>query len=145
MAWGKFTSAPLSKVSIVLSYVTPLLFLGVLVSYMTFEAVLLSYLSYLFILNFVIMGVFYKRIQIEIANAEDIDKVISQYGLLLKKKEESFHSQKLKDLQQKLKFKTEDASVHLKTLSGLFSNMDTIANLLTASLLMEPFFLIFMY
>jgi hypothetical protein len=30
------------------------------------------------------MGVFYKRIQIEIANA-DIDKVISQYGLLLKK------------------------------------------------------------
>jgi hypothetical protein len=50
------------------------------------------------------------------------------------------HSQKLKDLQQKLKFKTEDASVHLKTLSGLFSNMDTIANLLTASLLMEPFF-----
>jgi hypothetical protein len=93
MAWGKFTSAPLSKVSIVLSYVTPLLFLGVLVSYITFEAVLLSYLSYLFILNLVIMGVFYKRIQIEIANAEDIDKVISQYGLLLKKKEESFHSQ----------------------------------------------------
>jgi hypothetical protein len=86
MAWGKFTSAPLSKVSIVLSYVTPLLFLGVLVSYIfTFEAVLLSYLSYLFILNLVIMGVFYKRIQIEIANAEDIDKVISQYGLLLKK------------------------------------------------------------
>jgi hypothetical protein len=67
------------------------------------------------------MGVFYKRIQIEIANAEDIDKVISQYGLLLKKiEEESFHSQKLKDLQQKLKFKTEDASVHLKTLSDYF-------------------------
>jgi hypothetical protein len=47
----------------------------------------------------------------------------------LKIEEESFHSQKLKDLQQKLKFKTEDASVHLKTLSGLFSNMDTIANI----------------
>jgi hypothetical protein len=47
--------------------------------------------------------------------------VISQYGLLLKKiEEESFHSQKLKDLQQKLKFKTEDASVHLKTLSDYF-------------------------
>jgi hypothetical protein len=40
-------------------------------------------------------------------------------------------------LQQKLKFKTE-ASVHLKTLSGLFSNMDTIANF---TFLMEPFFL----
>jgi DNA mismatch repair ATPase MutS len=136
MAWGKFTSTPLPKVVIGVSYVTPLLFLGVLVSYIfTFEGVLLSYLSYIFIVNLVIMGVFYKRIQIEIANAEDIDKVIRQYGLLLKKiEEEPFHSQKLKDLQQKLKFKTEDASAHLKTLSGLFSNMDTIANLLTASL-----------
>jgi DNA mismatch repair ATPase MutS len=136
MAWGKFTSTPLPKAVIGVSYMTPLLFLGVLVSYIfTFEGVLLSYLSYLFIVNLVIMGVFYKRIQIEIANAEDIDKVIRQYGLLLKKiEEEPFHSQKLKDLQQKLKFKTEDASAHLKTLSGLFSNMDTIANLLTASL-----------
>jgi DNA mismatch repair ATPase MutS len=136
MAWGKFTSTPLPKAVIGVSYITPLLFLGVLVSYIfTFEGVLLSYLSYLFIVNLVIMGVFYKRIQIEIANAEDIDKVIRQYGLLLKKiEEEPFHSQKLKDLQQKLKFKTEDASAHLKTLSGLFSNMDTIANLLTASL-----------
>jgi DNA mismatch repair ATPase MutS len=136
MAWGKFISAPLSQVAIVLSYVTPLLFLAVLVSYIfTLVPVLLSYLSYLFILNLLIMGKFYKRIQIEIANAEGIDKVISQYGLLLKKiEEESFHSQKLKDLQQKLTFKKENASVHLKTLSGLFSNMDTIANLLTASL-----------
>jgi DNA mismatch repair ATPase MutS len=136
MAWGKFPSALLSKGAIVLSYVTPVLFLGVLISYVvTDETVLLSYLSYLFILNLLIMGKFYKRIQIEIANAEDIDKVISQYGLLLKKiEEESFHSQKLKDLQQKLTFKKENASVHLKTLSGLFSNMDTIGNLLTASL-----------
>jgi DNA mismatch repair ATPase MutS len=136
MKWNKFQSVPLSKVAIVLSYLTPLLFLGILVSYLsTFNPLLLSYLSYVFILNLVIMGSFYKRIQIEIANAEDIDKVISQYGLLLKKiEEESFHSQKLIDLQQKLKFKTSYASTHLKTVSGLFSNMDAIGNLLTASL-----------
>jgi DNA mismatch repair ATPase MutS len=136
MKWNKFQSVPLSKVAIVLSYLTPLLFLGILVSYLsTFNPLLLSYLSYVFILNLVIMGSFYKRIQIEIANAEDIDKVISQYGLLLKKiEEESFHSQKLIDLQQKLKFKTSHASTHLKTVSGLFSNMDAIGNLLTASL-----------
>ncbi|NDP23168.1 MAG: DNA mismatch repair protein [Paludibacter sp.] len=136
MKWSKFQSAPLSKGTIVLSYITPLLFLGILVSYIiTNEAILLSYLSYVFILNLVIMGAFFKRIQIEIANAEDIDKVISQYGLLLKKiEEESFHSEKLMDLQQKLKFKAENASLHLKKLSELFSNMDTIGNLLTASL-----------
>jgi hypothetical protein len=136
MKWSKFQSASLSKGAIVLSYITPLLFLGILVSYIiTSEAILLSYLSYVFILNLVIMGAFFKRIQIEIANAEDIDKVISQYGLLLKKiEEESFHSEKLIDLQQKLKFKAENASLHIKKLSELFSNMDTIGNLLTASL-----------
>jgi len=136
MKWSKFQSAPVSKGAIVLSYITPLLFLGILVSYIsTNEAILLSYLSYVFILNLVIMGAFFKRIQIEIANAEDIDKVISQYGLLLKKiEEESFHSQKLMDLQQRLKFKAENASHHLQKLSELFSNMDTIGNLLTASL-----------
>lgn len=136
MKWSRFQSAALSRGTIVLSYATPLLFLGILISYIvTVDSLFLSYLSYVFILNLVIMGAFYKRIQIEIANAEDIDKVISQYGLLLKKiEEESFHSQKLKHLQEKLKFKTEHASTHLKTVSGLFSNMDAIGNLLTASL-----------
>jgi hypothetical protein len=84
------------------------------------------------------MGKFYKRIQIEIANAEDIDKVISQYGLLLKKiEEESFHSQKLKDLQQKLLSK-ENASVISKRY--LIYLIWIPLNLLTASLLMEPSF-----
>jgi hypothetical protein len=63
--------------------------------------------------------------------------VISQYGLLLKKKKKNPSILKTKGFAAKAE--TEDASVHLKTLSGLFSNMDTIANLLTASLLMEPF------
>ena len=136
MKWSKFESAALSKGAIALSYFTPLLFLGILVSYIiSNETFLLSYLSYVFILNLVIMGAFFKRIQIEISNAENIDKVIAQYGLLLNKiEEESFHSQKLIDLQQKLKFKTENASIHLQELSGLFSNMDAIGNLLTASL-----------
>ncbi|TDE00996.1 MutS-related protein [Flavobacterium hiemivividum] len=136
MKWNKFPSTPLSTAAVILSYAAPLLFLSVLISYIvTAETFLLSYLSYVFLLNLFIMGAFYKRIQIEIANAEDLDKVISQYSLLLKKiEDETFQSQKLIDLQQKLKFKTENASIHLKTLSGLFSNMDTIGNLLTASL-----------
>jgi hypothetical protein len=53
------------------SYITPLLFLGILVSYIiTNEAILLSHLSpYVFILNLVIWG----NESNEIANAEDID------------------------------------------------------------------------
>lgn len=136
MKWTNFQSTPLSRGAIVLSYSMPLLFLVVLISYLiTNEAILLSYLSYVFVLNLVILGAFFKRIQIEIANAEDIDKVIGQYSLLLKKiEEESFRSEKLIDLQKRLKFKAENASQNLQKLSELFSNMDTIGNLLTASL-----------
>jgi hypothetical protein len=35
-------------------------------------------------MNLVIMGVFYKRIQIEIANAEDIDKSVNMVYCLKK-------------------------------------------------------------
>ena len=136
LKWSKFSITPLPKWVGVLSYVTPIVFLGILIAYaVTSKTVLLSFLTYVFLLNLGILGMFFKRIQIEIANADDIDKVISQYSLLLKKiEEESFQSEKLKKLQQKLKFKAENASHHLKVLSELFSNMDTIGNLLAASL-----------
>jgi hypothetical protein len=64
--------------------------------------------------------------------------VISQYGLLLKKnRRRILPFSKLKDLQQKLKFKTE-CQCSSQNVIGLFSNMDTIANF---TFLMEPFFL----
>jgi DNA mismatch repair ATPase MutS len=55
--------------------------------------------------------------------------------LLLKKiEDEIFVSEKLINLQQKLTYKKENASVHFKKLSSLFSSMDTISNLVTAVL-----------
>ena len=134
LKWSTFNSTPLSKMSVFISYFSPLLFLGVLIAYLvisnTFFA---SVLSYLFVINLMILGRFIKRIQAEIANSTNIDKTIHQYSLLLQKIEnESFQSQKLIDLQQKLMFKKENASIHLKQLAGLFSNMDSISNFVTA-------------
>jgi DNA mismatch repair ATPase MutS len=81
------------------------------------------------------MGLFFKRIQAEIAHTADIDKTIHQYSLLLQKIEsQTYTSKKLKDLQKKLMFEKVQASGHLKELSELFSKMDTIANLITATL-----------
>jgi hypothetical protein len=136
LKWSKFPSTPLPKWAIIVSYVTPVLFLGTLLTYViTANSAFLNYLGYLFVFNLIIFGKFHQRIQIEIANAENIDKIVSQYGLLLKKiEEESFHSAKLIGLQQKLMFAEEKASRHLKKLSGLFSNMDTVGNLVAASL-----------
>ena len=135
LKWSTFNSKPLSKISIFISYFSPLLFLGVLIAYLvTSNTFFASVLSYLFVINLMILGRFIKRIQAEIANSTNIDKTIHQYSLLLQKIEnESFQSQKLIDLQQKLMFKKENSSVHFKQLAGLFSNMDSISNFVTAT------------
>ncbi|RKS92725.1 MutS-like protein [Flavobacterium limicola] len=135
LKWSTFNSKPLSKISIFISYFSPLLFLGVLIAYLvTSNTFFASVLSYLFVINLMILGRFIKRIQAEVANSTNIDKTIHQYSLLLQKIEnESFQSQKLIDLQQKLMFKKENASVHFKQLAGLFSNMDSISNFVTAT------------
>ena len=52
---------------------------------------------------------------------------------------ETFQSEKLIDLQQKLNYKKENASVHLKQLSELFSKMDTIGNFVTATVIQWNF------
>jgi DNA mismatch repair ATPase MutS len=134
LKWSVFNSSPLSKTSVFISYFSPLLFLGVLIVYLvTSNIIFASVLSYLFVFNLIVLGRFIKRIQIEIANSTNIDKTIHQYSLLLQKiEEESFQSEKLIDLQQKLTFKKENASVHFKQLADLFSKMDSISNLVTA-------------
>ncbi|MFV8337526.1 MutS-related protein [Flavobacterium sp. RSP29] len=136
LKWSTFNSSPLSKISVFISYFSPLLFLGVLIAYLvTSNIIFASVLSYLFVFNLIVLGRFMKRIQVEIANSTNIDKTIHQYSLLLQKiEEESFQSEKLIDLQQKLTFKKENASVHFKKLASLFSNMDTIGNFVTALL-----------
>ncbi|MFV8327936.1 MutS-related protein [Flavobacterium sp. ZS1P14] len=134
--WSKFESTPLSKTSILVSFITPVLFLGTFIGYLlTSNPAFLSVLSILFVFNLGFLGKYLKRIQIEIANASNIDKIIKQYGLLMQKIEnESFQSEKLIDLQQKLTFKKENASIHLKQLATLFSNMDSIGNFVTGLL-----------
>jgi len=136
LKWSKFESVPLTKTTIWISFLAPSLFIGVSLAYLiTSNAIFLNYISLLFVFNLGFLGKFLKRIQIEIANASNIDKIIAQYGLLLQKiEEETFQSDKLIDLQKQLTFKKENASIHLKKLANLFSNMDSIGNFVTAIL-----------
>jgi hypothetical protein len=136
LRWSAFESKALSPFVLICSYVFPLLFSASALGYLiSMKTIFVSLMSYLFIINLAILGKHFKRIQIEIANSDNIDKVLKQYGLLLKKiEEERFNSAKLSALQQKLKFKDQNASVHLQELSELFSKMDSINNLISASL-----------
>lgn len=134
--WISFKNNSLSKVLVSLSIILPVLFFGFLAAYfITSKAIILSYLTYIFIANLIVLGRAVKRIQSEIAKADNIDKIIKHYGLLIEKIEnENFQSKKLSALQQHLTFKGVKASLHLKQLSELFSRMDTINNFVTATL-----------
>ena len=132
--WNSFKKNTLPKVLISLSIILPVLFFGFLAAYfITSKTILLSYLTYLFIANLIVLGRSMKRIQSEIAKADHVDKVIKQYSLLVQKIEtETFASKKLIELQKQLVFRNATASKHLKDLSELFSRMDTISNFVTA-------------
>ncbi|MEA9415839.1 MutS-related protein [Flavobacterium sp. PL02] len=134
--WKDGKSAPISKMMSILMYVLPAIFGALLIAYfVTSNVTFLSYITFAFILNTTILGMFFKRIQTEIAKAENIDTIIKQYGLLVKEIEnETFKSDKLIKLQNKLVYKNAKASIHLKQLSELFSNMDTINNFVSALL-----------
>lgn len=136
LQWNTFNSEPLPRWLIVFSYVSPLLFIVGIITYLwSSNLTVLSSLSYLFVLNLIVLGAFTKRIKLEISNSDYIDKVIGKYGLLLEKIEkEQYQSKKLINLQATLKIKAKNSSVHLKQLSALFSKNDTIANLITATL-----------
>ncbi|MDR7211916.1 MutS-related protein [Flavobacterium piscis] len=136
MYWNSCKNDTLPKVIVALSYILPTLFIGFLTAYfITSKTILLNYLTYVFIANLIVLGRTLKRIQAEIAKADNIDKIIKQYSLLVQKIEtETFQSKKLIDLQKQLLFKNAKASIHLKQLSELFSRMDTIGNLVTAFL-----------
>jgi len=136
LQWSVYNSKPLSKGAVVISYLFPALFASCLIAYLvTSNMVFLTYSSFLFVINLGVLGNFTKRIQMEIAQSENINTIISQYSLLVQKIEnENFKSEKLKDLQQKLNFKNQKASAHLQKLAELFSNMETIGNFVTALL-----------
>jgi hypothetical protein len=132
--WNSFKNNTLPKIIVALSVILPVLFLGFLAAYfITSKTIILSYLTYIFIANLMVLGRSFKRIQSEIAKADNVDKIIKQYSLLVQKIEtETFQSKRLIDLQKQLIFRNVTASTHLKDLSELFSRMDTINNLVTA-------------
>lgn len=133
--WSKSASAPLSKETLILSYVLPVLLGGTFAAYLiTSNTTLLSVFSFLFVFNLSFTGKFFKRITNEIQNADNVDKIITQYSIIVKNIEnETFRSERLIELQQQLR-KDKTASDSLKQLSVLFSRMDSISNFVTTLL-----------
>jgi DNA mismatch repair ATPase MutS len=134
LKWSKTNSKPLSKANVIMAYVLPVLFIVSTIAYkLTSNTQYFGYSTLLFLTNFLFLARFLKQIKLVLNETTNIDKIINQYSLILQAIEnEAFESQKLVHLQQKLLFKEEKASVHLKRLSILFSKIDSINNVFGA-------------
>ena len=134
LRWCSFNSESLSRISVVLSFVLPILLWCTLGLYfITSNTIFLSIFSFIFTVNLGFLGLFTKRILLENTQSPNIDKVIKQYGLLLEIIEKKdFDSEKLKKLKQKLTTSDGTSSAKIKQLSELFSRMDSIGNIVAA-------------
>ncbi|WP_432671139.1 MutS-related protein [Flavobacterium sp. SM2513] len=131
--WSSAPSAPIVRFMYILSFVTPLLFVLALATYfVTKQYVYLSISSFVFVFNLGILGNFFKRIMIENANSESIDKALLHYSSLLSKIEKAaFTSTYLSTLQSQLVQDHQKTSLKIKKLSDLFGRLDSIGNLVT--------------
>ncbi len=130
LKWSRSEAKSFPKYYEIISIVSPLFIIVLVFAFLiSKDQSYLTYITGLFLFNLSIIRNFLKRIKAEINDAENIDKIINQYSLIVQKIEnESFESEKLLELQQKLKFKNQSASKHLKKLSKLFSQMDIFFN-----------------
>lgn len=136
-SWSSAPSAPIGKFMHVLTYVTPVLFVvSAAMYFITDQDVYLSVCSFIFVFNLGLLGKFSKRIMIENANSESIDKTLLHYSSLLSKIEKStFKSAHLIHLQKQLLGTNEKTSIKIKKLSELFARLDSIGNLITTPVL----------
>ena len=136
LRWSRSENTALSKFQVFLSFLSPILLIGSFAGYLiTDDNFLIKITSFLFAFNLLLLGLYTKRIKFEIQHAEGIDKIINQYSEIVKKIEtESFSSEKANVLKEQLFVENQSASMHLKKLSGLFSNMDSIGNLFSTVL-----------
>ena len=116
----------------VLAFVFPLLFIGTLIAFLfTWHNQLGNIATIIFILNIVVLGSQRKLIMQQILRSGKVQKIILQYGLIIKAiEEESFETEKLKALQAKLQYPEGIVSKQLSKLAALMNSLEAIQNLL---------------
>lgn len=134
--WCGFNTKTVSKFATVLSYVLPIVLLGFVMGYLvTLNPIWLKYFGFLFVVNLVIAGSYLKRIMAENAHSSEINTMLENYSrLFLKIEKEDFCSSKCKQLQEALKVDKIVVSAKIKTLSSIFSKLDSTNNLVVSVL-----------
>jgi|SRR6218665_147243 len=142
LRWSRSENGKLPAFQVALAFAFPVILISTLAAYfITDNPFLIKIVSFLFAVNLFVLGLFFKRIKSEIQNADGIDTIIGQYSLIVDKiSTQDFTAEKLIGLKQKLVTNDQPSAVHLKKLSALFSQMDSIDNLVS-TVLFNGFFL----
>lgn len=131
---------PIRKVPMIvsiLSFITPFLTIGAFVTYVALDADIWFNIGFLMALvNLVILGSQIAHIKEEISPTSEIDKILKQYGLIIRKiEQQDFDSKLLSDLKSRLIHDSHKASDEILHLSSLFLRMDHVQNIFASPLL----------
>lgn len=132
--------SPISKVSLfqkTFSIVSPIILVVLFAIYFSGGSIIYRSLGItLFFINLTVLASHLKAIKNELISDTKIDEILKNYSLIIQSIEnENFDSPKLIELQAKLKNNNILASKQIKQLSSLFSQLDSLQNLVGALLM----------
>ena len=136
LEWANFTSPEIKKPLIWVSYLSPiLLVLAMGVFLITGEAIFKN-ISYGFVLlNLFFISLYVKKIKDENITSDTIHDTIKSFAFIIKNiEDETFETEKLRSLQKSLLVEGNSLSFQIQELSKLFSKLDSLGNILGATL-----------
>jgi DNA mismatch repair ATPase MutS len=137
MTWFSSESKAISTVSKCIAVIAPVALLASASAYLlTGFDIFINAVGYIYVFNLLFMLGYAKRIKTEVTDTTEVYDIIHRYSLIIQQLEkEQFDSLKLRSLQKNLVANGKNASQHIKKLAMLFSQMDSVSNVLAAALL----------
>ena len=137
LSWLKSSISKQSRIGKLFSIISPIVLVVLFVIYFSGGSILYRSLGItLFFINLSVLASHLKAIRNELINDSKIDEILKNYSLIIQSIEnERFSSPKLIKLQASLRNETIEASKQIKHLSSLFSQLDSLQNLVGALLM----------
>lgn len=128
--WSNSQIVEISKVSVILSYILPVFTFGLILMYFLDDSAPWGKFTLLSgALNLTLVMRQFKNAKGELLNTTKIDLILSNYSRIIQKIEQAdFKSEKLKNLQERLKTEDKTASSNIAKLSSIFGQLENIQN-----------------
>jgi DNA mismatch repair ATPase MutS len=137
LQWLQSTTDQFSSFQLIFSIVSPIILVSLASYYFISDNIVFRSLAImLFFINLSVLVSHLKGLKLEMMSDSKIDEILKNYGLIIQAIEvEHFASNKLIDLQKKMINEQASASKEIKELSSIFSQLDSLNNLVGAFLM----------